>query len=214
MPTKTNRLIEGSFKSIIGDREIKYKKLYPRIGKGAFEVGSQDDIYWEATLVKRFTKDETDKDEPTGSISSLKLLSRPLNLTGEPDKVRVVTKIDLYNADTPYVEERIKRALNAQQLLKWLAERKDKSIELYADTLPFDYMRLSNVDMKGACLTITHKNKSGETPQFPLSLTKRFGDYSSEKSEVRASVTFPEYIRLIIPPLDFQIGEFEVIKFK
>jgi hypothetical protein len=213
MPVKTNRLIEDSFKSITGDRTIKYEKLYPRRGKGAFEVGSQDDIYWEATLVKKFTKDETDKDEPTGDISSLKLLSRPLGLTDEP-RVRVVTKIDFCNADTPYVEERIKRALKAQQLLKWLAEKKYESIRSYAVELPFDYLRLSNVDMNGACLTINHRDKNGKKPQFPLSLTKKFGDYNSEKSEVRASAVFSEYIRLIIPPLDFQIGEFEVIKFK
>ena len=156
----------------------------------------------------------TRQEKPTGNMYSLAFETADLN-TEQPHP-RITTKIDLYNAeDTPFVEERIKRAIAAQKAMRKIVDE-DVSEGLgyltNADNLPFDYMRVDNLDKNGFYLFINRREGKSRS-NLPISLTKRLGDDTYEKSKLEARIGLKKDFAEVIPALDVQLDKFQGLKF-
>ncbi len=199
------KFTEECFKGLTGSEKIDYRFLYPGLGKGVQKDGCQKGVFYRATLARQFSKKSENEQAPSGSMSSLRFYTADLN--AGPPHPNVTTKIDLYDADTPYVEERIRRALNAQKLMKELIGE-DLDYLTGADNLPFNYLRVDNLGNKGFSLYINKHDKKGKSPKLPVSLVKKIGDMSFERSKVEASIGIKKEFEEVVPALDFQIEKF------
>lgn len=204
MPSEDEvKVVEEYFKKLTGSQDVKYETLYPGIGKGAVKGEIVDDTFWQATLVKQFAKTKSYENVPTGDISSLTYLTqKPAD--DRKAKAKIITKIYHFGTD---VEERIKEAIQAQNLVRELVDKWDVEFRQYNRGLSIDRIRLENVDGTGSSVSITNVNRRGEEPIFPLAITQRFKE--GEESFVRA-LGYADYeIREIIPVVDFQIEKFQ-----
>jgi hypothetical protein len=210
------RRIEESFKGLTGSNKISYNTTYPYNGWGAVVKGREGENWYEATLVRAGSENP-----PKGEIYSLKFYSG----TGTDDvKTQVATKIDTHwgflsnEKDEGYMDERIKRAIDSQKLLKNIIGG-DEGVGFItgADSLPYDKLKVENLCGKGVILNILRKDKKGKAPLLPVKIHKYFGDQCKtgsffDKSFVEVEGLMNDDMKTAIPQLEFQTKKFESIR--
>ena len=198
---------EAYFQRLTGT-ETKYTRAFPGIGRGAFVDGSEDNILWEAHLVREGDKHNPDESYPTGDISSLKLITKQM----QPNTREIVpvpialTKIDYLCRQDVDAEMRIAEAIYAQDNLREIIENRGENFRVLDLLTSSNDILLRNIEgIPKLTVHLRSQNKKGKDVELPFLAYETLGKNGSEKSIVRAEALSDHHMRDVLPLIDMQI---------
>jgi hypothetical protein len=183
-----NELIGGYFKRLTDSGSIAYDAEM-----SAARDGVEGIVRWNALMTKIPVRMP---DGVTSKVDSLKLVTTSL-LPKNP-KPNVLTNIDFrYDfGSTSYVEERINKAVKAQEAIIGIINEKEqyfRQVELTSAR------RVEMHDIKGIYSQVDYSEK------LPFVLAKNIGGVIVEDSEVIVSTCIDHHMKKVIPCLELQI---------